>query len=302
VNTLTSGLSWIDLEFLGRPHVIATAVARGAGGVGLIDPGPTSCLETLQLGLQQQGISLSDVTHILLTHVHLDHAGATGTILRRHPEIAVFVHRRGAPHLVDPTKLVQSATRLWGNEMERLWGEVLPVPPASLTELEGGERIAAGGRHFDVAYTPGHASHHVSYYDASSGVAFVGDTGGMLIDQGTVIPPTPPPDIDLELWSDSVRAIEAWSPTTLFRTHFGPSTRGRAELVEMLDLLGVMAGMVRESLDEPGSDEMRGAKFAERFRQLLRRDMTDAQLDAYGLSAPFHLLWLGLARYCRRRG
>lgn len=289
------------MQFLGRAHAIATAVVHGPGGVALIDPGPSTCRAALELGLQEHGIRLGDVTHILLTHVHLDHAGATGSIVRDHPAIAVTVHERGAPHVIDPTRLVQSAARLWGDDMDRLWGEVAPVPAANLTIVKGGERIAVGGRWFDVAYTPGHASHHVSYFDAASGVAFVGDTGGMRIDRGTVLPPTPPPDIDLEVWSRSVEIIERWSPATLFRTHFGPSDRVRGELAEMLDLLQVMARMVRESLDEPGSDDVRSAEFAERLRQLLRRDMSDAQLDTYGLSAPFHLLWLGLARYWRKR-
>jgi glyoxylase-like metal-dependent hydrolase (beta-lactamase superfamily II) len=301
VTTLAAGLSWIDLEFLGRAHAIATAVVQGTAGVALIDPGPSTCLATLERGLRIRAATFSDVTHILLTHIHLDHAGATGSIVRAHPHITVMVHERGAPHLVDPGKLVQSASRLYGADMDRLWGEIAPVPAGRIVIVGEGQRIEAGGRHFDVAYTPGHASHHVSYFEPESGIAFVGDTGGMQIDGGRVLPPTPPPDIDVELWGESVRRIEAWSPATLFRTHFGPSTRVRDELGAMLDMLGVMAAMVRDSLQEADDDEVRSAKFAQRFRQVLRRDMTDAQLDTYELSAPFHLLWLGLARYWRKR-
>jgi glyoxylase-like metal-dependent hydrolase (beta-lactamase superfamily II) len=170
-----------------------------------------------------------------------------------------------------------------------------------LNVLAGGERIEAGGRAFDVAYTPGHASHHVSYFDPSSGVAFVGDTAGMSIDGGYVLPPTPPPDIDLEAWSSSIAQIDAWSPATLFITHFGPIEAVRPHLQTMLENLSMTATLVRESLHEPGTDDERSARFVERIQQQMRRRMTDAQMEAYALSAPFHLLWLGLARYWRKR-
>ena len=212
MNTLTHGLSWVDLQFHGRPQIIAAGLAQGRDGVAIIDPGPTTCLPTLELGLQASGIRWPDVRHILLTHIHLDHAGATGTIVREHPHIKVLVHERGARHLADPSRLIESATRIYGDRMEHFWGEFAPVPTSNLVSLTGGETIEAGGRVFDVAYTPGHASHHVSFFDASSGVAFVGDTAGVCINGGYVLPPTPPPDIDVELWSSSVDRILAWSP------------------------------------------------------------------------------------------
>jgi glyoxylase-like metal-dependent hydrolase (beta-lactamase superfamily II) len=299
---LAPGLSYVDLNFLGRPHAIATAVINAPGSIALVDPGPSTCLDALEEGLHAQGIRLQDVTHLLLTHIHLDHAGATGTIVRRHPRITVMVHQRGAPHILDPTKLLDSATRLYGANMDRLWGEVLAVPKANVVELAGGERIEAGGREFEVAYTPGHASHHVSYFDAGSGVALVGDTAGVCIDGGYVMPPTPPPDIDLELWAESARRIEAWSPQTLFLTHFGPSTTPpRTHLQTLLENLQTTSGMVRATLREEGTDEERRARFVERFRLELRRHMTDAQLSSYGVAAPFDLLWMGLARYWRKK-
>jgi glyoxylase-like metal-dependent hydrolase (beta-lactamase superfamily II) len=121
-------LTWIDLQFLGRPHAIATAVVHSPGGAALVDPGPTTCLETLEAGLEQQGLSFADVRYLLLTHIHLDHAGAAGTIVRRHPHITVYVHERGATHMAEPQKLIDSAYRLYGDRMERLWGEIAPVP------------------------------------------------------------------------------------------------------------------------------------------------------------------------------
>jgi len=132
---LAPGVAWVDLQFRGSPHVIATAILSGPGGAALVDPGPASCLDSLELGLNGMGIRFEDVTHILLTHVHLDHGGSTGTLLRRYPRLKVFVHERGAPHLVDPTRLVRSATRLWGDQMDALWGEVAPVPASNIVTL-----------------------------------------------------------------------------------------------------------------------------------------------------------------------
>src|SRR5882724_8294299 len=182
--TLAAGLSYFDLDFMQLPRIIATAVVHGPGGVVLIDPGPTSTLPRLRSTLAAAGISMRDVTTVLLTHVHLDHAGVTGTLIKELPKLRVYVHEKGAPHMANPDKLLASATRLYGDAMDRLWGEVLPVPPASMDVLQGGERIVVGTRTFDVQYTPGHASHHVSFSDRESGIAFVGDTGGVRLMSG----------------------------------------------------------------------------------------------------------------------
>lgn len=301
VTTLASGLSWVDLLFRGRRHAIATVVAVGGGGVALIDPGPSTCLSTLTAGLARQALSFADVTHILLTHIHLDHAGATGTIVRSHPHIRVFVHERGAPHLIDPAKLRRSAAQLYGDSMDRLWGEFAAVPADNVEPLRGGERVEAAGRRFEVAYTPGHASHHVSYFDPSSSIAFAGDVAGVSVDGGYVLPPTPPPDIDLDAWAASVARLEAWSPTTLFLAHFGPVMDVRTHLQTLLEHLSRAASRVRASLQEPGTDEERTAAFAADLRRDMRRHMTDAQVDAYETAAPFEHLWLGLARYWRKK-
>jgi glyoxylase-like metal-dependent hydrolase (beta-lactamase superfamily II) len=313
---LAPGLAWVDLKFRGSPNVIATAVASDAGGVALVDPGPESCLETLELGLNGLGIRLADVTHILLTHVHLDHAGATGTLVRRCPSLKVFVHERGTPHLIDPTRLVKSATRLWGDQMQVLWGEVAPVPASNIVTLSGGRisesggrvlsdppgPIAAAGRVFDVAYTPGHASHHVSFLDRSSGVAFVGDVAGIRIRGDYVRPPTPPPDIDVELWIASAARVERWDPATMFLTHFGPSDHVRPHLQSLAENLRASAEWVRASLLEPGSDEDRARRYAEYVNRELQRHLTDEQILPHHVGAPFEVSWLGLARYWRKKG
>jgi glyoxylase-like metal-dependent hydrolase (beta-lactamase superfamily II) len=303
MSVLAPGLAWVDLKFRGSPNVIATAVVSDAGGVALIDPGPASCLESLELGLNGLGIRLADVTHILLTHVHLDHAGATGTLVRRHPSLKVFVHERGAPHLIDPAKLVRSATRLWGDQTPVLWGEVAPVRAANIVTLQGADdRIETAGRVFEVAYTPGHASHHISFLDRSSGVAFVGDVAGIRIRGDYVRPPTPPPDIDVELWIESAARVEAWDPATMFLTHFGPSDHVRPHLQSLVENLRASAEWVRASLAESGSDEERAQRYAEYVNRELERHLTEQQILPHHVGAPFEVSWLGLARYWRKKG
>jgi glyoxylase-like metal-dependent hydrolase (beta-lactamase superfamily II) len=295
------GLSYVDLNFQGRPFAIATAILSVPGQVALVDPGPTSCLDTLELGLNGYGLRLADVTDLLLTHIHLDHAGATGTIVRRHPHIRVHVHERGAVHLIDPERLLASAKSLYGDAMDRLWGEFAAVPAGNVTALKGGERVDAGGRTFEVAYTPGHASHHVSFFDRDSGVAFVGDVAGVCVNGGYVLPPTPPPDVDADLWEQSVAQLETWSPQTLFLTHFGPAPSVRPHLQALMANLREAIAFVKASLSEPGTDDERSQRFAQHVEREYRRHMTEKQVTSYQTAVPSEMLWLGIARYLRKR-
>jgi len=301
--TLTTGLSYVDVKLLGVPGVIGTVVLHGPGGAALIDPGPSSTLPTLRAELERAGIGIADLRALVLTHIHLDHAGASGTLVRENPTLRVYVHEKGAPHMIDPEKLLASATRLWGDDMDRLWGEVRPVPERAIEVLRGGERIAVGGRDLDVIYTPGHASHHVSYFSANSGIAFVGDTAGIrLRDQPFVLPPTPPPDIDIEAWRDSLARIARWRPETLFVTHFGPSTPAPAHLAEIADHIDLVARLAKASLERDGTDEDREGWFTGEVRRELRRRMSDDDAKAYEVAGRFDLNWRGLARYWRKRG
>jgi len=299
---LASGLSYLDVNFCGVPGVIASAVLHGPGGVAIVDPGPSSTLPALRAGLERAGIAMADVRSLLLTHIHLDHAGATGTLVRENPALRVYVHEKGAPHMVDPAKLIASASRLWGDAMDRLWGEMRPVPAGCLTILRGGERIAAAGRDLDVAYTPGHASHHVSFFSGDTGIAFVGDTAGVRLQAGRfILPPTPPPDIDLEAWRDGFARINAWHPETLFLTHFGPFAPVGPHMTEMMDHLDLTSGLAKASLARPGSDEDREAWFSDEIRRELRRRMTESEAQAYEIAGRFDLNWRGLARYWRKK-
>ena len=300
---LASGLDYVDVEFLGQPGIIATAVMHGPAGVALVDPGPSTSLGNLRNALMRMGIRIGDVRHVLLTHIHLDHGGCAGTLVRENPEIEVCVHERGAPHLVDPTKLLASATRLYGQDMDALWGEFLPVPAQSLRVLKGGDRLVAGGRELQVAYTPGHASHHVSYFDPASRVAFVGDTAGIRRGSGSyVLPPTPPPDIDLDAWRESEQRILAWDPETLFLTHFGPFHGARVHFQELFSRLSDWNGIVRRLLGNPSlTDEEREQQFVHEAMQDLRRTVGETEAARYSRAGRLDYSWQGLARYWRKR-
>jgi glyoxylase-like metal-dependent hydrolase (beta-lactamase superfamily II) len=263
----------IDVMHLGRPRVI------GAWRVGdvLIDPGPGSALGALLPALEADPPRV-----IALTHIHLDHAGAAGALARRFPDAELWVHERGAPHLIDPSRLLDSAARLYGDDMQRLWGEVLPVAGERLRVLRGGERIGP----FSVAYTPGHASHHVSYLHTPSGRAFTGDVAGVRIGDGPVLAPTPPPDIDLEAWRASLRTIEAWQPSSIAVTHFGAFEDVREQLAALRVHLDEV-----EALASVGDE----ADFVERVRARVRGN------SSYGQALPPGQSYQGLARYLRKR-
>jgi glyoxylase-like metal-dependent hydrolase (beta-lactamase superfamily II) len=265
----------IDSLHLGRPCVIGSWLVDDV----IIDPGPTSCLDALLKGLN--GVT---PRALLLTHIHLDHAGASGSLVERWPDLEVYVHELGAPHMLDPSRLVKSATRLYGGGMDRLWGEMLPVPEANLRELRGGERLL--GDRFEVAYTPGHASHHVSYLCA--GTAFVGDVGGVRIAGGLAIPPTPPPDINVEAWHQSLATVAALRPWRLAMTHFGASEDVEAQLHEVGTRLTAWAQLAREHSQ---------AGFIAAIEPEIAAGAAEQVVPAYAQAAPHDQLYMGLERY-----
>ena len=303
MTTLAAGIDFADLRFLGKPEIIATAIIHGARGLALIDPGPSTTLDNLRAALKRKGFDVADISQVLLTHIHLDHAGAAGSLVKMNPAIEVFVHERGAPHMANPERLLASAARLYGEDMGPFWGEFLAVPSARLRELSGGETINAAGRELSVAYTPGHASHHISYFDASSRVAFVGDTAGIRRGSGAyVMPPTPPPDIDLDAWRVSEARILAWDPDTLFLTHFGPFHGARQHFRELWTNIDRWNQIVRRLITDTALDEPeRQRTFVEEAILELRRSVGDQEAEQYGRAGRLDYSWQGLARYWRKK-
>jgi glyoxylase-like metal-dependent hydrolase (beta-lactamase superfamily II) len=276
----------------------------GAGLV-LVDPGPTTALETLTEKLLGAGYAWDDVHAVLLTHIHLDHAGATGTIVGEAPGVRVYVHERGAPHMRRPERLLRSARRIYGDDMDRLWGDFEPVPEDNVVALSGGETLDLGGRTVDVAYTPGHAQHHVSYLDATSGTAFIGDVGGMRVAGcDYVVPVMPPPDVDLSGWSESLDQILEWDPDRVFLTHFGPHDDVERHVTVMAERLDAFAETVRHTLDDANhhSDDDLAARFAETENARMRSATPEAFWTAYERFGQPRDTWYGLARYWRKHG
>jgi glyoxylase-like metal-dependent hydrolase (beta-lactamase superfamily II) len=276
----------IDVEHLGRPHVICAWEVDGL----IVDPGPESSLPTLL-----EAIGEERPRAVLLTHIHLDHAAATGAMVERWPDLEVYVHERGAPHLVDPSKLLASAGRLYGDKLEYLWGRILPVPEGNVTVLSGGESVLG----MKVAYTPGHASHHVCYLHEGSGTAFVGDVAACRIPPSKlVMPPTPPPDIDIEVWEESLAIIEGWRPERLALTHFGPIEKPAEHLAIVRERLREEAALARELPEETYEADLRRRIVDALHGEGLSDDGTIAELLQ---AVPTAYQWAGLDRYWRKK-
>jgi glyoxylase-like metal-dependent hydrolase (beta-lactamase superfamily II) len=302
VDTVATNTHRIDVEHQGNAQIIAACLLTGEGKAAIVDPGPSSALPTLKRKLSQYGLAIAHVDAILLTHIHLDHAGAAGTLVAENPRLRVFVHEHGATHMARPEKLLASAQRLYGEKMEPLWGEVRAVPEVNLNILKGGERIRTGGRELEVEYTPGHASHHVSYFDASTGLAFVGDTAGIRIaNRPYIVPPTPPPDIDLEAWGRSLDLISARKPKRLFLTHFGVAEPAEEHLHELRERLAGWAELVRKTLEGGDDDAARAGRFAESVLAEMSLKLGVEDATRYAKGAGLELCWMGLARYWRKR-
>src|SRR5258705_4170253 len=221
----------LDLNWTGQARSIASALLRSDSFAALIDPGPSSTLGTLREQLAGHRLRVADLNAIVLTDIHVDHAGATGDLVQENPALQVYVHTRGAAHMIDPAKLLDSAGRLYREEMQKLFGEFLPVPEINLRILQGGETLSLGPRELRVLYTPGHASLHVTYFDPAERVAYVGDTAGICIEGNRfILPATPPPDISPELWTASLETIAQLRPPRLFLTHIGYSDQPERHL------------------------------------------------------------------------
>lgn len=276
----------LDLRHLGRPKVIASYLLEGPEPT-LVDCGPSTCVETLEAELNEHGLALEDLRHLVLTHIHLDHAGAAGTLVRSNPALRVHVSVVGAPHVVDPSRLERSARRLYEDEFDRLWGELAPVPQENVVVI--GERVLG----LEAWPTPGHASHHVSFLD-EEGRCFSGDAAGArIVPSRYIAPVAPPPDIDLEAWERSLDAIEARNPRALCLPHFGVVEEPAEHLTDMRRRLRtwaqrVRAGATAEEFERSVEEEVAGEADPE-------------TIETYRQAAPFWQSHAGLKRYWEKQ-
>jgi glyoxylase-like metal-dependent hydrolase (beta-lactamase superfamily II) len=276
----------IDLRHLGDERVIGSYLLETADGPGLLDCGPTTCVDALAAGLAERGLDLADLRHLLLTHIHLDHAGAAGVLVREHPGLQVHVSEIGAPHLVDPERLERSARRLYGEVFDELWGELAPVPEANVHIV--GDRVAG----LECFPTPGHASHHVCYLDAD-GTLYSGDASGVrILPSHVVMPPTPPPELDPPAWLRTIEEIRRRAPARLALIHFGVA----ADVERHLDELSArLEASVAFAEGGPSEDE---------FEDWARSQLAEADPDwaaAYERAMPFWQSYAGLKRYWDKR-
>ena len=275
----------IDLHHI-SPGIIGCYLLETDDGPALFDCGPTTCIEHLKAGLAERGLELTDLRHLLLSHIHLDHAGAAGSLVREHRDLQVHVSEIGAPHMIDPSKLEASARRLYGDAFDALWGELAPVP-AENVHIVGDEVVG-----LECFPTPGHASHHVSYLDAQ-GTLYAGDAAGVRVGRGGfVMPPCPPPEFDLEEWEHTIFEIERRGPDRLALIHFGAYDDVEPHLAALRETLSRWTQWVDNGMDEPT------------FVAAARHDVsqTDPELaDDYDRAAPYWHHYRGIERYWRKR-
>ena len=272
----------LDLRHLGRERVIGVYLLQTEDGLALNDCGPSTCVPELKARLAERGLELSDVRHLLLSHIHLDHAGAAGALVREHPELQVHVSEIGAPHLIDPSRLEASARRLYGEEFDTLWGELAPVPEENVHTVDP---EVLGLACFP---SPGHASHHVCYLDAA-GTLYAGDAAGVrILPSSVVVPPTPPPEVDLEAWLTTLDEIERRGPERLALIHFGVAEDLQRHLAEL-----------RERL-ERWSERVHSGASEEEFEELAGADLGPDR-EAYQQAMPFWQSYAGLKRYWEKK-
>ena len=288
----------LDLEFF-RGETIAAYLVESGGALALVETGPDSTWPHLVAALAKHGVKPGDVKDVLVTHIHLDHAGAAWRMARAGAN--VWVHPRGAPHMADPSKLLASAKRIYREQMDTLWGTLEPIPADRLKVTSDGLDIPVGRAWIRVIETPGHAIHHNAYL--LDGNVFTGDVGGVAIGDGPNLPPTPPPDIDLPAWARSIERIKAARPDAFYPTHFGRHGDVAHRLEEMFDELQAWAAFIRARLGE-GKEEPHIVPEFEAWltERLLAKGVGPAGLEAYRTALPFAMNVTGLVRYWKTVG
>jgi glyoxylase-like metal-dependent hydrolase (beta-lactamase superfamily II) len=300
---LTSGTWLISLPFQGEEGIIGSYLLIGNHDLVVIDPGPESMLEPLLAAIHQAGFDPQEVTHLLATHIHLDHAGAVGSLLHHMPRAIVYAHSKGAPHLLDPSKVIASATRIYGDRMDELWGRVEPVPAERLKVLEGGDILTIAGRRLEVHYTPGHAFHHVIFFDVHSGELFAGDVAGVrLQDVDYVRPPTPPPELDIEAWSESIDLLKRLRPDVLYLAHFGPTRNPIQHLGRLRERLYSWGDFVLNAMRDGKSEAEILAMLKAQMEPELQRISSDPRLLLrYEIATNYAMTVQGYMRYWKKK-
>lgn len=292
----------LDLDFQGSPGVVAAYLITGPYGHTLIETGPGSTLPALERAVTATGARLGDVTQLLVTHIHLDHAGAAGSLLRRLPNARLFVHPVGAPHMVNPSRLLMSATRIYGDRMDALWGAFEPCPEDRVELLSDGAELVCGARTIHALYTPGHASHHIAFHDPERRSAFTGDVGGVRMQGASYVrPPTPPPDIDVEAWHASVDRLRALDLKAVDLTHFGRFADPASHFGDLLSRLDEWTRWVREWVAAGRTPDDMAADLQRRSNADIATTVPDPALAlAYELATPSRMTVDGLTRYVAR--
>jgi glyoxylase-like metal-dependent hydrolase (beta-lactamase superfamily II) len=288
----------IDALHLGHPKIIGSVVVSAADdSLVMIDCGPESVFENVVAGLVDRGLDPARVRHLLLTHIHLDHSGGAWRWAKEFKTV-IHVHPLGAPHLIEPSRLVKSAQQIYGEQMERLWGKIDAIPETSVAQAEDNTLIKFPGVIFQTIYTPGHAQHHNAYWLESEQTVFTGDVGGVIIAGGPAVPPCPPPDIHLETWQDSLRKLRALKPGSFHVTHFGRVEDPLRRMDEMEKRLFAWAEWMRDRIREGETREEILPEFQQfTHNQLVAAGSSEEQCERYEQANPAFMAVAGLLRY-----
>ena len=302
---IESGLYLIDQQFLGVRGVIGSYLLANDSDddLTLIETGPTPTLENVLAGIRSLGYDPAAIRTVIVTHIHLDHAGAAGTLIRQLPHAKVMVHPNGAEHLIDPSRLLKSAGRIYGDDMDRLWGDVLPVPEDRVQVVEDRETVTVSGRALTAYSTPGHAGHHHAWFDAENGDLFTGDAAAVRLERVPYVrPPTVPPEFDLELWRTSIGTLRSLSPQRLHLTHFGSFDDPDWHLDDLLSRMHYWYGWVTARLQQD-ADEETLIRELQAFgdQELVEITGSDALVYPYELATAYYMTIQGMARYYRRK-
>ena len=288
----------LDLNFLGTQQAIAAFLVESKEGLILVETGPNSCFKTLKKGIEEKGFSVEDIQHVFITHIHMDHAGSAWVFAEHGAQI--YVHPIGYPHLLDPSRLMSSAHRIYGDQLEFLWGNMKAIPAEQLHSIEDEQVIKIGDLSFKAWYTPGHAPHHIAWQ--LEGHLFAGDVAGVRINNGMVMAPCPPPDIDFEAWMESIATIRKIDPTIIYITHFGPIDAIKEHLDGLEFILKDWSEWMRPYFEQ----QVDKKEIIPKFEAYVKQQLIDYGIDEEGLlryerSNPAALSVHGIMRYWKKK-